>query len=38
MLNMTWGCVDDMSKGVDNDRWWAEKEVDAALYDKLPLK
>jgi hypothetical protein len=38
MLNMTWGCVDDMAKGVDNDRWWAEKEVGAALYDKLPLK
>jgi hypothetical protein len=32
MLNMTWGCMEDERKRVDNDRWWAEKEVGAATY------
>ena len=33
MLNMTWGCADDRNRNVGDDRWWAEKEVVAGLYD-----
>ncbi|MEI6430022.1 MAG: hypothetical protein WCO45_16805 [Pseudanabaena sp. ELA607] len=33
MLNMTWGCLDDQKRNlISNDRWWAEKEVEAATY------
>ncbi len=33
MLNMTWGCLDDEKRNLQgNDRWWAEKEVEAAIY------
>jgi L-lysine 4-chlorinase len=33
MINMTWGCLDDEKKNVNgNDRWWAEKEVEAGTY------
>jgi len=34
MINMTWGCQDDLKKELkDGDRWWGEKEVKAGLYD-----
>lgn len=34
MLNMTWGCMDDLKKELkDGDRWWSEEEVQAGLYD-----
>jgi hypothetical protein len=33
MINMTWGCEDDLKRQINgNDRWWAEKEVEAGLY------
>jgi hypothetical protein len=33
MINMTWGCEDDMKKQMNaNDRWWAEGEVGAGIY------
>ncbi|MBW4632691.1 MAG: hypothetical protein KME30_12575 [Iphinoe sp. HA4291-MV1] len=33
MINMTWGCEDDLKKQmITNDRWWAEKEVEAGVY------
>jgi len=33
MLNMTWGSIEDKSKKLFvNDRWWAEKEVEAGTY------
>lgn len=33
MINMTWGCEDDLKKQMNaNDRWWAEKEVEAGVY------
>jgi L-lysine 4-chlorinase len=33
MINMTWGCLDDEKRNLNgNDRWWAEKEVEAGNY------
>ncbi|MDF0556160.1 hypothetical protein [Kamptonema sp. UHCC 0994] len=33
IINMTWGCLDDEKRTLkDNDRWWAEKEVEAGVY------
>ena len=34
ILNMTWGCPDDLTRPLQgNDRWWSNQQVEAGHYD-----